>query len=157
MRARSAPLEPALGVERVRTVPGVEPFVVHGHDRRLPRRELGQHAQVEVAAVEVVDMQDVGRLRRQVEHAARGREAEVFAAAGDVEQDAGIAQCARATGAAVADLYDAVFPAPRVPHGEARIVPECPECSVQRQRDHLGAATDVGRVDLEDGRHRPRA
>ncbi len=95
MGTRAAAGEPALRVEGVRAMARIEPLVVHCHDGRLPPGELRQHAQVEVAAVEVVEVEDVRRARGQADHAVRRRKAEVLAAAGGVEQHSGIAERAR--------------------------------------------------------------
>lgn len=62
----------------MRAVSGQQPGIVQRGHQRGGGAECGQRTQVEVPAVEVVEMDDVGRLRSQAQHIARPWVAKVF-------------------------------------------------------------------------------
>ena len=77
--AGAAPGPPPVAMERIGAVARERPLVVEGHDDRQQvahRREL---AQVEVAAVEVVQVDEVRRLGREARDPPRPREVEHLA------------------------------------------------------------------------------
>jgi hypothetical protein len=65
---------------------GKEPTVVHRHVERRCARESGEFAKVEIPAVQVVGMNDIGSDGREVEQRARRGKAELLAAKTAVER-----------------------------------------------------------------------
>ena len=160
VRTRSTALQPALGVEGVRAVAGVEPFVVHRHHGRLMRR-VRQNAQVEVAAVEVVEVQHVRRLRRQARAGgAKPGSGSPPGLAGrrPGRRDRGV----RANGATGRRRSARRrLPSPCQPHGEARVVPTCSVRAVE-ESETTSAPPPVSdeltwRTDVIARERRPRA
>jgi hypothetical protein len=88
-------------------------------------------------------MEHVRRLRRQLEDAMRGGEAEVLAAAGDVEQNTRVAERALSPRPLFSDCQHTLVAGTRTPNGEPRLDATLPVGAVERVRDDLGAAAGI--------------
>ncbi len=79
---------PSLAIERVRAMSAEGPGVVkRPHRRRLPA-EPGQGSQVEIAAVQIVTVEKIRALRRQIEQSIRAGKLEILAAHAQVHKRA---------------------------------------------------------------------
>jgi hypothetical protein len=173
VRAESTSRPPTLAVERMSAVSAQQPRVVQReHNGQLPG-DPGQHSQVEVAAVQIVRVNDVGPGPRQLEEARCARVAELFQSAQVIQPPDRVGQGAgeasellmpwlqtrrhpreqpvpRTAGLAVRDDDDvgvvAALPADRQP----RIVTTSAVPREEVPGDSFGTAADVSRADLQD-------
>ena len=78
VRALSAAICPALAIERMGAVPAEKPRIPCVENERHLPAELRQRAQIEVGAVQIMTMNDIGCLRRQVEEFPGAGEIKIF-------------------------------------------------------------------------------
>jgi hypothetical protein len=137
-------------------VPAEEPRVVEGEDDGRAAGQRREQAEVEVAAVEVVEVEDVGRLREPAEQAARSGIAERLAPPVAVEQPARPGeQVRRVRPPAVEERHGVLVRDLAAPGDQQRAVPRVAVGLEQPVRYARRAATALVRVHLRDG-ERPR-
>src|ERR1051326_3025165 len=112
---------PALASEREGAVAAHQPAVADVEDRRDAAAQLRQKTEVEVAAVQVVEVDDVRPLRRQVEQAPGAGEVDVLAPTGRLEQTRWLGEKAGARGGG-ADARDGAPAVDRADDGVARVI-----------------------------------